>query len=73
MAPSDQNHDHEDPSDVPVLFGWNRSELLALALALGALVLWGLSIVVFGFAGLIVPGLILVLGAFVALIFISRG
>ena len=45
----------------------------ALAIALAAVVVWGASILLFGFGGLIVPALLLVLLTFVVIITISRG
>ncbi len=66
--------DHEDtPGDTPILFGWSRRELLAIALVLGVAVVWGGSFALFGFPGLIVPALLLVAVAFVMLVWISRG
>ena len=43
------------------------------ALAIGASAVWGGAFALFGFAGLILPALLLVLGAFAALVLISRG
>lgn len=66
--------DHNDtPEDAPVLFGWTRREWVAVALVLGVIVAWAGSFALFGFAGLIVPALVLVAVAFVMLVWISRG
>ena len=65
--------DHDATEDKPGLFGWNRTEWRTLALAVGALVGWGLSIALFGVVGLIVPALALVAGSFVMMLLISRG
>lgn len=62
-----------DAPEAAVIFGWNKSELQALALALGVLVVWGGGFALFGFSALIITALLLVLGSFVALIMISRG
>lgn len=47
--------------------------MLTAAIAIGTPVIWGGAFALFGFAGLILPGLVLVLGAFAALVLISRG
>jgi len=63
-------HDHHLPA---IAFGWNIQELKALGLALAVLLVWIGSVAVFGFPGLIVPALFLVLATFVVLIVISQG
>lgn len=66
--------DHDDDSATrPVLFGWSRGEWQAAGLALAVAAIWGGGYALFGFAGLIVPALLMVLVAFVMLVLISRG
>ncbi|MCA8880856.1 MAG: hypothetical protein KDA73_13080 [Rhodobacteraceae bacterium] len=71
MAGSSGDDTHD--GDHAVTKGWNREEMIALAIALAAVVVWGASILLFGFGGLIVPALLLVLLTFVVIITISRG
>lgn len=63
----------DDRTSHPVLFGWNRAEWQAAGLVLAVAVIWGGGYALFGFAGLIVPALLIVLAAFVMLVWISRG
>ncbi len=66
--------DHDDDSAArPVLFGWSRAEWQAVGLVLAVAVIWGGGYALFGFVGLIVPALLMVLAAFVLLVLISRG
>ena len=67
---SDAHHHDELPA---VFLGWNAEELKALAIALAVLAVWIGGFALIGFAGLIIPALLLVLGSFVAIILISRG
>ena len=68
---SDDAHHHDE---LPAIFlGWNAEELKALGIALAVLVVWIGGFALIGFAGLIIPALLLVLGSFVAIILISRG
>jgi hypothetical protein len=67
---SDAHHHDELPA---IFLGWNAEELRALAIALAVLAVWIGGFALVGFAGLILPALLLVLGAFVAIILISRG
>ena len=67
---SDAHHHDELPA---IFLGWNAEELKALAIALAVLAVWIGGFALVGFAGLILPALLLVLGAFVAIILISRG
>lgn len=66
------DHDHDSASR-PVLFGWSRAEWQAAGIVLAIAVIWGGGYAVFGFAGLIVPALLIVLVAFIMLVWISRG
>lgn len=52
---------------------WSREELMTLALAVGLLVVWAACVVLFGFVGIIVPALLMVLTIFVLLVTISFG
>lgn len=52
---------------------WTAAELKALLGAVLAVVLWGGAWAVFGFAGLIIPALFLVLLVSVMLVWVSRG
>lgn len=52
---------------------WSREELVTLALAVGLLVFWAACVFLFGFAGIIVPALLMVLTIFVLLVTISFG
>lgn len=66
--------DHDDDSMFrPVFLGWSRAEWQAAALVLAVAAIWGGGYALFGFAGLIVPALVIVLVAFVMLVWISRG
>ena len=61
-------------ADLPAVFlGWNSEELQALAIALAVLAVWIAGFAVIGFAGLIIPARLLVLGSFVCIVLISRG
>ncbi|QIE42405.1 hypothetical protein [Meridianimarinicoccus aquatilis] len=62
-----------DEAETSVLFGWNKSELLTLGIAVAILAVWGGSFALFGFSALITVGLLLVFASFAALIMISRG
>lgn len=66
------DHD-DDAASGPVLFGWSRAELQAAGLVLAIAALWGGGYALFGFVGLIVPALLMVLVAFIMLVLISRG
>ena len=54
-------------------FHWRREELGALALALAVLAVLAGATLIFGFGGLITVMLLLVAGAFAAMIWISLG
>lgn len=54
-------------------FSVSKDEMGATALALGIIVLWAGSTVLFGYAGLIVGALIMVAAMYAVLITISRG
>ena len=64
---------HDDPSEQPILFGWNRAELITLLIGVAIILIWAVSYTLFGFAGLIVPALFYVFVMFVALVLISLG
>ena len=68
---TDDNHDSDHSIHRP--FSWSGDELKGLAIGVGALVVWALAIMLFGFAGVIVPALLLVVVVFVLLVIVSRG
>lgn len=75
---ADDRHDipddrHDISDDKPVLFGWTRREGRALGLVAAVAGVWGGSYALFGFAGLIVPALLMVAAAFALLLLITRG
>jgi hypothetical protein len=71
MTDTDPQHDDAHPVHRP--FHWSSDDFKGLAIGVGALVVWGVLILLFGFAGLILPALLLVALSFVALLIISRG
>ncbi len=73
MAETSLSHAHHHDELPAVFLGWNAEELKALGIALAVLVVWIGGFALIGFAGLIIPALLLVLGSFVAIILISRG
>lgn len=52
---------------------WTGAEFKALLIALLALIVWGGSFALFGFAGLITPALVLVATVGTLLVLVSRG
>ena len=64
---------HEDQAQQPILFGWNREELITLLIGVGLLAVLGIGYALFGFAGLIIPSLLMVFAMFVAIVLISLG
>jgi hypothetical protein len=68
---ADDQDDHH--TSEPGLFGWTKGEWQAAGLVVAVAAIWGGGYALFGFAGLIVPALVMVLLAFVMLVWISRG